>query len=67
MVDRDSLNRLGIMSQCSKFIKSDSTDSSNLPDFIWTLRDYQYALEGTNPTETKRIYLKFKMLEMTMK
>jgi hypothetical protein len=49
---------MGIMSQCSKFIKSDSIDSSNLPDFIWALRDYQYALEGTNPTKDLEELLK---------
>jgi hypothetical protein len=56
--DRKSLKTLAIMCQCSKFIKRDCTDSSNLPDFIWALRDYQYALEGTNPTKDLEDLLK---------
>ena len=58
VIDRNSINMLGIMNQLSKYIRSETNESSDLPDFIWILRDYQFALENKNPTNELEDLLK---------
>ena len=58
VIDRNSINTLGMMNQLSKYINSDAIEDSNLPDFIWALRDYQYALKDANPTKDLEDLLK---------
>jgi hypothetical protein len=53
VIDRNSIKKLVIMNQLSKYIKSEDSNQGfdNLPDFIWALRDYKFALQDTNPTK----------------